>query len=204
MAFPLTIKSGFDSTKPFPWPSCPRCPIASSRPKPSGNRATSTACFIATNGAICNSLGNLAKGVRCFIARRGNTAQYAIVFRGSTLTSSGIEWTNLSYNNDDVMIPTSTRPACTTQGDRARVHRGMWQPFAVLRPEIELFFSVLTGHAMKPEVLVDLPKLRRKSAPNASPRLPPPSTPSTATARPNGWRASSPQPSGKRGRRKRR
>ena len=157
MAFPLTIKSGFDLDEAIPMAELSQRAYRIFEAEAEREPGDVYSVLYRDEWRYLHSLGNLAKGVRCFIARRGNTAQYAIVFRGSTLTSSGIEWTNLSYNNDDVMIPYEHPAGLYNAGEtEARVHRGMWQPFAVLRPEIELFFSVLTGHAMKPEVLVDL------------------------------------------------
>ena len=157
MAFPLTIKSGFDFDEAIPMAELSQRAYRIFEAEAEREPGDVYGVLYRDEWRYLHSLGNLAKGVRCFIARRGNTAQYAIVFRGSTLTSSGIEWTNLSYNSDDVMIPYEHPAGLYNAGEtEARVHRGMWQPFAVLRPEIELFFSVLTGHAMKPEVLVDL------------------------------------------------
>ena len=81
---------------------------------------------------------NATMGVRCFVARHGSSNQYVVVFRGSAYTTEGIEWTNMSSNVDDAMVPYEHRTGrFNSARAQLRVHRGGWNAFVVLRTEIE-------------------------------------------------------------------
>ncbi|MFN8441271.1 MAG: hypothetical protein U0175_10900 [Caldilineaceae bacterium] len=94
---------------------------------------------------------------RCMILKRKGRYQFAIVFRGSVMTNSGLELTNLAAGMEDEMIEYKALPYEKDAPPRdARVHKGYWSTFSGLRDELELFFEILVGSKLEQSLLVGL------------------------------------------------
>lgn len=92
---------------------------------------------------------------RALILRRNNL--YAVVFRGTILTSTGFELTGAALDHEQRMIEYYTIPNEKMPPSRdAGVYEGMMKGFQALRDELELFFDVLVGGQLHQRQLVDL------------------------------------------------
>ena len=157
MGFPIMIKPGFDFDEAIPMAELSQRAYRIFESEDERHPADVYGVLYRDEWRYLHAISDVTKGVRCFIARRGSSNQYAIVFRGSTLTSGGIEWTNMSNNSDDVMVPYEGPSGMNgTPHQELRVHRGTWESFVPLHPEIELFFTVLLGAALPQDLLADL------------------------------------------------
>lgn len=151
MGFPIMIKPGFDFDEAIPMAELSQRAYRIFESEDERHPADVYGVLYRDEWRYLHAISDVTKGVRCFIARRGSSNQYAIVFRGSTLTSGGIEWTNMSNNSDDVMVPYEGPSGMNgTPHQELRVHRGTWESFVPLHPEIELFFTVLLGGSPAP------------------------------------------------------
>lgn len=104
-----------------------------------------------------HGIGDNRLGVRCMIVQRRGTHQYAVVFRGSVVTGGGIEWTNMTSNEDHVMVPfDGSRQKAAAQLRDIYVHRGFWNSYVALRREIQLFFTVLAAATISQGQVADL------------------------------------------------
>lgn len=94
---------------------------------------------------------------RCMILKRKGQYQFALVFRGSIVTGSGLELTNLAAGVEDRMVeypPISREPFRPPQD--ARVHKGYWETLAGFADELQFFFEILVGSKLEQKLLLGL------------------------------------------------
>ena len=94
---------------------------------------------------------------RCMILKRKGHYQFAVVFRGSVMTSTGLELTNLAAGMEEEMLEYKAYPYEKNAPPRdSRVHSGYWNTFCGLKDELELFFEVLVGSKLEQSLLMAL------------------------------------------------
>lgn len=106
---------------------------------------------------FAHSMSDYETDGRVLIVKRKGKNQFAVVFRGTIVTSGGVELTGMEGNEDIRLVEYYRIPFEPTPPSRdVRVFEGMLTGFEAFREQLELFFNILVSPELDQNLLVDL------------------------------------------------